>query len=104
MVTNTYDTLRRAILERKQVTCIFHGFHREICPHVLGRGKNGEEKVLSFQFGGQSRSGLPPGGEWRCMAVGEMNDVRIVDGDWHTGVSHLRPQTCVKQIDVQVDP
>lgn len=103
MTDATYAMLRRAILERKQVTCVFRGLHRELCPHVLGLNKSGQPQVLSFQFAGQSSKGLPTGGEWRCMPVSEMRNVNIRDGDWHTGKSHLRPQTCVKKIDEEVD-
>ena len=102
MASRNYLLLRQAVLERKQVLCVFKGLPRELCPHVLGTGKSDEEKVLSFQFGGKSSSGLPPGGQWRCMAVSEISDITVRDGDWHTGSSHLRPQTCVKIVDVEV--
>ena len=98
----TYAVLRQAILDRRQVTCVFRGHYRELCPHVLGRGKDGTEQVLSFQFGGQSSSRLPPGGEWRCMPVAEMKDVKSHDGPWQTGSGHSRPQTCVRDVDVEV--
>lgn len=100
----TYQTLREAIVKKKHVRCRYHGFSREICPHVIGLGKGGEEKVLTFQYGGgSSRGALPPGGQWRCMEVAEISNVEVFDGDgWRTGRSHLRPQTCVKDIDVEV--
>lgn len=99
-----YAVLRDAIVNKKQVTCRYNGLNREICPHVLGTGKDGAEMVLSFQFGGQSSTGLPPGGEWRCMRVDEISDAKSRTGAWHTGDnSHLRPQTCVKDIDVEVN-
>jgi hypothetical protein len=37
------------------------------------------------------------------MAIAEMERIEARSGDWHTGASHLRPQTCVKRVDVQVD-
>lgn len=100
----TYALLRQAVLERKQVTCIYQGLHREICPHCIGQGKRGEQKVLSFQFAGSSSKGLPPGGQWRCMDVADISNVVLRDGEWHTGHSHLKPQTCVKTVDVQAGP
>lgn len=98
----SYAVLRNAIVNKKQVTCTYRGFYREICPHVIGKGKDGHEMVLSYQFAGQSSTGLPPGGEWRCMRVDEMSHVTSRDGDWHTGDNRSRPQTCVKDIDVEV--
>lgn len=98
----SYSILREAILSKKQVTCTFRGHYRELCPHVLGLGKDGNQQVLSFQFGGQSSSRLPPGGEWRCMPVAEMQSVQMREGPWLSGESHKRPQTCVKDVDVEV--
>jgi hypothetical protein len=98
----SYAVLRDAIVNKKQVTCTYARHYREICPHVIGKGKDGQEMVLSFQFAGQSSTGLPPGGEWRCMRVDEMSHVTSRPGAWHTGDNHSRPQTCVKDIDVEV--
>jgi hypothetical protein len=99
----SYAVLRDAIVNKKQVSCVYRGLAREICPHVIGRGKDGHAMVLSFQFGGQSSSSLPPGGEWRCMRVDEITNTSSRAGPWHTGDNHNRPQTCVKDVDVEVD-
>lgn len=98
---DTYGMLRNAIINKRQVTCSYQGHYREMCPHVLGH-KDGDAQVLSYQFGGQSRSGLPAGGEWRCMKVAEIEDVTVQEGDWYTGHTHTQPQTCVDQVDVEV--
>lgn len=97
----SYDLLRQAIAERKQVRCQYQGYERYICPHVIGR-KGGREQVLAFQFAGGSRSGLPPEGQWRCMPVAGISGVQLIDGDWHTGAGHSEPQTCVDEIDLEV--
>ena len=98
----SYAILRQAIVDRKQITCTFRGYYREMCPHVIGHSKKGVPQLLAYQFGGQSSSGLPPGGEWRCMPVADIQNVQTRDGPWHTGQSHLKPQTCVHVIDVEV--
>src|SRR5258708_7466556 len=67
-----YSLLYQAIEEKKQVIAMYDGYLREMCPHVLG-SKDGVRHVLSFQFSGVSSQGLPPGGQWKCMAV---------DGGW----------------------
>ena len=51
--------LRDAIVNKRQITCTYQGHFREICPHVIGGGKDGNAMVLSFQFSGQSSKGLP---------------------------------------------
>ncbi len=101
MSSATYQIFRQAIINKQQITCTYKGYYREICPHTLGM-TSGHEQALSFQFAGQSSSGLPPQGEWRCMKLEEITNAKIKDGPWHTGANHSRPQTCVKQVDVEV--
>jgi hypothetical protein len=100
MTSSTYKALRDAVLKQQQVIVMYHGYRRECCPHTLGY-TDGHEQVLTFQFAGGSSSGLPPGGQWRCMKVREISEIIVKDGPWHTGLRHTRPQTCVKQIDVE---
>ena len=102
MTSPTYRLFRTAILERKQVTCVYKDCYREVCPHVLGF-KDGQEMALTFQFGGQSKSGLPRGGEWRCLVLAQVSDARIRDGAWYTGGSHRTTQVCVGIVDVDVN-
>ena len=99
---DTYALLREAILNKHQVTCTYHGYHREVCPHVLGTNKDGREQALTFQFAGESSSDLPPDGQWRCLVVDEIENAEMRPGEWHTGESHTQPQYCVAQIDVEV--
>jgi predicted DNA-binding transcriptional regulator YafY len=101
MSSRTYEIFHQAVLNKQQIVCTYHGYRREICPHTLGHTK-GAEQALSFQFAGQSKSGLPPEGEWRCMRLAEVYDAQLRDGPWRTAPDHSRPQTCVKQIDVEV--
>lgn len=102
---SNYDLVREAILQRKIVSATYDGYHRLMCPHVIGT-KNGRRQALFYQFGGESRSGLDyPGSpkNWRCIPVDVLTDVLLVDGDWHTAPNHSRPQTCVGIIDVEVE-
>ena len=98
---STYDLVRRAIADKRAIRVVFKGRERDVCPHVIGY-KNGSEKVLTYQFAGYSSSGLPPGGEWRCMFVSDISSVEYIGGDWHTGTGHSRPQTCVDDVDLEI--
>ena len=89
--------------ERKQVLCVYNGQPRELCPVILGHSK-GEEKALTYQFGGKSGSGLPQAGEWRCLFLGKVSEVQLRDGAWHTGNAHRRQQDCVEDVDFDVNP
>ncbi len=98
----TYDRLKEAMLAGRPVSLVYRGHRRDVCCHVIGLAKSGIEQVLTYQYGGGSSSGLPPGGEWRCMMVGNIHDVQIIDDPWRTGDDHNRTQTCVSQVDVEL--
>jgi hypothetical protein len=101
--TQTYRLFARAIIERKQILCRYEGHPRELCPIILGHSQ-GQEKALTYQFGGSSNSGLPPGGEWRCLWLSKLSEVQLRDGAWHSGASHTQPQGCVEIVDLDVNP
>jgi hypothetical protein len=98
-----YSLFAEAIRDRKQIVCVYDGQPRELCPVVLGHSK-GQQKSLTFQFGGKSRSGLPPGGEWRCLFLSKVSSVQLRDGPWYTGDRHTQPQGCVEIVDLDVNP
>jgi hypothetical protein len=102
MTSATYKLFRQAIIEEKQVTCVYGGHRRELCPHIIGHTK-GAEKVLAFQFGGTSSSKLPPKGEWRCLLLANVMEASLRDGPWRAGGSHRRQQSCVEDIDLDVN-
>ncbi|HEX5280474.1 MAG TPA: hypothetical protein VFW28_10360 [Micropepsaceae bacterium] len=98
-----YRQFAQAMATQKQILCDYDGFPRELCSIILGHSK-GQEKALTFQFGGQSRSGLPPRGEWRCLLLSKVSNVRLRDGAWHAGTRHTQPQGCVEDVNVDINP
>ena len=103
MPSRTYDLFAEAIRSRKQIVCSYDGYPRELCPFILGH-TGGEEKALTFQFGGRGKSRLPPGGEWRCLTLARVKDVQLRDGPWRGGNSHTQAQRCVETVDLDVNP
>lgn len=97
-----YELFADAIRNKLQVSFTYDGYYREVCPHSLGRGPRGNFQVHSFQFGGSGKSGLKPGGDWRCMELDRIVDPVARTGEWHTRDDHSRPQNCVKVIEVEV--
>lgn len=98
---STYEQIRSAVIEKKQVIAVYKGLIRELCPHAIGR-KNGREQAIFFQFGGQSSSGLAnPENNWRCLPLDQLQILEIRDGDWHTAFNHSRPSSCIDWIDVK---
>jgi putative transcriptional regulator len=96
----TYLLFAQAIVEGKQILCTYHGLPRELCPIILGHSQ-GEEKALTYQFGGQSKSGLP---DWKCLSLAKVSDVQLRDGPWYAGDSHTQRQGCVEVVDLDVNP
>jgi hypothetical protein len=103
MASRTYALFARAIAERKQVLCRYDGFPRALCPIILGHSK-GEEVALVYQFAGGSKSGLPPGGQWKCLHLSKVTDASLRAGRWHAGSRHDWRQTCVEVVDLDVNP
>lgn len=97
-----YKLFRQAILQEKQITCMYDGHYRELCPLVIGY-KDKKEKVLAYQFAGNSKSGLPHGGEWRCLYVSRVRAAQTRDGPWHEGNEHTKTQRCVDLVDLDIN-
>jgi hypothetical protein len=103
MPSSAYKLFEQAMTGRKQILCTYNGRPRELCPVILGHSQ-GQEKALTYQFGGDSETGLPPGGEWRCLWLAKIGNVRLRDGAWHAGDRHSLPQGCVEIVDLDVNP
>jgi hypothetical protein len=101
--SHIYDLFSQAMLAQKQILCLYDGCIRELCPIILGHSQH-QEKALTYQFGGQSRSGLPRGGQWRCLWIDKVSNVQLRDGPWHAGRTHTQPQGCVEIVDLDINP
>jgi uncharacterized protein YutE (UPF0331/DUF86 family) len=99
----TYRSFEQAMTEGQQILCEYDGYRRELCPIILGHS-GGEEKALVYQFGGESRSGLPPGGEWKCLWLFKVSNVQLREGPWHSGSRHGQKQRCIEIVDLDVNP
>jgi hypothetical protein len=103
MSSLNYHLFEQAMRARKQIVCVYDGYPRELCPIILGHSQ-GQEKALTYQVGGQSKSGLPPGGQWRCLWLSKVSNLQLRDGPWRVGSSHTQPQGCVEIVDLDVNP
>jgi hypothetical protein len=102
--TGPYTEVRRLLLlavkQRRPVAALYDGLSRLLCPHVLGWNKAGEARVFCYQYGGDSKAGLlpgPGGGSWRCIAVGKLSRVELLQDPWRT--EPHAPQRCVERIE-----
>jgi hypothetical protein len=105
-VADIYRLVRAAVVQKRPIEALYRGHLRLLCPHRLGKNQRGEPRVLCYQYGGDSESGLEPDGSpanWRCMAVDKLSHVELLEGTWHAAPNHSRPQTCVVELDVDVE-
>src|ERR1700730_18195115 len=100
MPSATSHILRNAILAEQQVVCSYGGRTRELCPHIIGTNKSGEEVVLAWQFAGDSSGKLP---QWRCLRLANVRGARAPIGRCYQGGSHRTEQTCVSKIDLDIN-
>lgn len=104
-VEEIYGLVRIAVVSKRPISAVYHERKRMLCPHRLGKNKEGKLQVLCYQFSGQSERGLDLDAlaNWRCMAVEKLSEVKLLDGRWHSAPNHSRPQTCVAEVDVDAE-
>jgi hypothetical protein len=98
--SKVYALFEQAIRKRQQITCVYDQMDRKVCPTILGH-TDGEERALTYQFGGQSTGPLP---DWRCLILSKVTNVELRDGPWFTGSKHDQPQGCVVDVDLDINP
>jgi hypothetical protein len=105
-VEDIYRLVWTAVASKRPIAASYHRRPRLFCPHRLGRNKDGQLRVLCYQSGGESESGLqPPGSEanWRCLVLEKLSQVRLVEDAWQTAPNHSRPTSCVVEADIDAE-
>jgi hypothetical protein len=95
-----------AVANRQPISTIYKGLPRLFCPHRLGRNRAKQFRVLCYQYGGESESGLAPMGSpenWRCVVLEKLRKVELLDGPWETAPNHSRPATCIVEADIDAE-
>src|SRR5206468_7747860 len=106
VLEQAHAQVRAAIVHRRPIAAFYRGRRRLLCPHLLGWNKHRRLQVLCYQYGGDSESGLKPASasdNWRCLAVENLRQVELIDGPWQTAENHSRPQTCIEEVELDVD-
>jgi hypothetical protein len=71
-VEDIYHLIWLAVANKQPVRAIYKERPRLFCPYRLGRNQAGQRRVLCYQYGGESESGLAPIGSpanWRCVVL-----------------------------------
>ena len=93
-VEEIYTLVWTAVANKQPIEARYQGRHRLFCPHRLGRNREGQLRVLCYQYGGESQTGLHPmdsPANWRCVALEKLSSVKLVEGSWRTAPNHARP-------------
>jgi hypothetical protein len=101
-----YGAVYKAVETRQPVSAVYHGLPRLFCPHRLGRNRKNELRVLCYQYGGESESGLgPPGSSanWRCVVLEELSEITPLHEPWQTAPNHSRPASCIVDVDIDAE-
>ena len=105
-VEEIYRIVRTAVANRQPISAVYKERARLFCPHRLGRNRAKQLRVLCYQCGGDSESGLSSIGSpenWRCIALEKLRNVKLVDGLWGTAPNHSRPAHCIVEADIDVE-
>jgi len=105
-VEDMYRLMRTAVTGRQPLSALYDGLPRLVCPHRLGRNNSGQARVLCYQYGGDSSTGLEASGSpanWRCMKLEKFSRIELLEGVWHTAPNHSRPQTCITDVDLDAE-
>jgi len=97
------EILEQAIRGRKCVTGLHRGTERHFAPHAIGFTSDQVPAAFVFQYGGETSSQLPSRGDWRCLHLRDLSDLRLNDHRWRTFPNYsLAEQTCLKEIALAV--
>lgn len=105
-VEDIYRLIWAAVANKQPIGAIYKDRPRLFCPHRLGRNQAGQRRVLCYQYGGESESGLAPMGSpanWRCIVLEKLRAVEVLEGSWKTAPNHSRPATCVVEADIDAE-
>jgi hypothetical protein len=100
---DVHDLICGAIRGRVPIDADYGGHRRQLCPHAIGT-KDGSVHVMCWQSGGGSRGGLPDGGDWRCLRLAGLSDVRLRPGAaWRGDRLDRATQHCIDVIELAAD-
>src|SRR5215467_15031208 len=105
-VEEIYRLVWTAVRHRRPIEATYQRRPRLFCPHRLGRNTDGQLRVVCYQYGGESQSGLQPTGSpanWRCVALEKLSRVKLLEGAWRTSPNHSRPASCVAEADIDAE-
>jgi hypothetical protein len=105
-VEEIYRWVWTAVANKQPIEAFYEGKRRLFCPHRMGRNRKNQFRVLCYQYGGESRTGLEAVGSranWRCVVLEKLSRVKVVEDAWRTAPNHSRPASCVAEADIDAE-
>ena len=91
--------LSAAIRDKQCLTGLYDGTVRHFAPHALGATSDGTPAVFVFQYAGETTTGLPSGGEWRCFLLDRLSHLRGNEHRWRSRSNYsLKRQSCLATV------
>ena len=90
---------------KRPIAAMYESRQRLLCPYILGRNKAGQLRLLGYQYGGASGSGLQRKdgrGDWRCLALEKLSGVRVLEAPWQTADTGTRRPNYIDRIELAV--
>ena len=78
-VEEIYRLVWRAVANTQPLEAFYEGRRRLFCPHRMGWNRKKQFRVLCYQYGGESRTGLEPVGSpanWRGVVLEKLSRVK----------------------------
>jgi hypothetical protein len=98
---NTDDVLSATIRDKQCLTGLYDGAVRHFAPHALGTTPDGAPAVFVFQYAGETTTGLPIGGEWRCFQLDRLSHLQLNGHRWRSRSNYsLKRQTCLATVTI----
>jgi hypothetical protein len=94
-----YSQLRRAILRRQLVKCLYKGLECELCPYAIGL-KNGWPHLLALQVGGKSWDSTSGNGNWHCIPIYQLINIAVYMGEWRRGKAPAPKEMCLDLVEL----
>ena len=93
--------------ERVPLRAVYGGGVRVLCPHVLGRNKEGHIRILCLQIDGESASGLQRRvgqgmGDWRCLSLEKFSSATLSTASWPAVERSPRLPNCICQVELEI--
>ncbi|ASC07029.1 hypothetical protein WSS15_12140 [Acetobacter pasteurianus] len=99
---SAYSILRTAIEQKKAVAFTLHDKPQVASPHALGKG-DGVEKVLMYRGVDAHEKRVPAQGQWDCIAVSELSDVKLLaDEPFHQGHPDAAQRAGIREVDIEL--